>query len=185
MARATLSADYLAPGPESGALATPANGRTGPFNGQVIPGFSAAVDNGNGTFWAMPDNGFGTKENSEDFRLRIYLVKPRWERASGGSGTIQILRYIELADPRHKIDFPIVHENTRARRLTGGDFDIESLQRMPDGSLWIGEEFGPFVLHVDPRGRVLSAPIDFPYGKSPQHPRVRSETPTVQRSGGF
>ena len=33
VARATLSADYLAPGPQSGAEATPANGRTGPFDG--------------------------------------------------------------------------------------------------------------------------------------------------------
>ena len=56
LARATLSADYLAPGPRSGAQATPANGRTGPFNGQVIPGFSAAVSNSDGTFWAMPDS---------------------------------------------------------------------------------------------------------------------------------
>lgn len=44
--RATLSADYIAPGPPSGALASPANGRIGPFPGQVIPGFSAIVDNG-------------------------------------------------------------------------------------------------------------------------------------------
>ena len=185
VARATLSADYLAPGPRSGALATPANGRTGPFNGQVIPGFSAAVDNGNGTFWAMPDNGFGTKANSADFRLRIYLVRPRFERAAGGPGAIQVLRYVELSDPRGKIDFPIVNEDTRARRLTGADFDIESLQRMPDGSFWIGEEFGPFLLHVDRRGRVLSAPVAFPYGKSPQNPNLGSATPTVRQSGGF
>jgi glycerophosphoryl diester phosphodiesterase len=36
--RATLSADHIAPGPPSGALASPANGRTGPLAGQVIPG---------------------------------------------------------------------------------------------------------------------------------------------------
>ena len=99
MARATLSADYLAPGPPSGSLATPANGRTGPFAGQVIPGFSAALANRDGTFWAMPDNGFGTKANSADFLLRIYLVKPRWERANGGAGSIEILRYLTLSDP--------------------------------------------------------------------------------------
>jgi glycerophosphoryl diester phosphodiesterase len=143
------------------------------------------VDNGNGTFWAMPDNGFGTKANSADFRLRIYLVRPRWERASDGAGTIQVLRYVELSDPNRKIDFPIVNEDTRARRLTGADFDIESLQRMADGSFWIGEEFGPFLLHVDARGRVLSAPVGFPYGKSPQNPRLGSETPVVRTSGGF
>src|SRR4051812_4427860 len=72
LARSLLSADYLAPGPPSGALSTPANGRNGPFPGQVIPGFSAAIDNGDGTFWAQPDNGFGAKGNSADYLLRLY-----------------------------------------------------------------------------------------------------------------
>src|SRR6476619_7445455 len=54
VARAALSAGFIAPGPLSGALATPANGRSGPFPGQVIPGFSAMVENGDGTFWAQP-----------------------------------------------------------------------------------------------------------------------------------
>ncbi len=184
VSRATLSADYLAPGPRSGALATPANGRTGPFNGQVIPGFSAAVANRDGTFWAMPDNGFGTKANSADFLLRIYLVRPRWERAGGGAGAIQILRYLSLSDPFHKIGFPIVRGSGQ-RLLTGGDFDIESLQRMPDGSFWIGEEFGPFLLHVDARGRVLSAPVPSPLGGSPQSPLLGGSAPATQASGGF
>ena len=86
VARATLSADFIAPGPPSGALATPANGRTGPFPGQVIPGFSGLVDNGDGTFWAMPDNGFGSKANSADFLLRLYHVTPDWETREGRVG---------------------------------------------------------------------------------------------------
>ena len=112
LARALLSADYQAPGPPSGALATPANGRQGPFPGQVIPGFSAAIDNGDGTFWAQPDNGFGAKGNSADFLLRLYLVKPQWKTAKGGAAKIQVLRHITLSDPRHKIGFPIVNEAT-------------------------------------------------------------------------
>ncbi len=184
LARATLSADYLAPGQQSGADAAPANGRTGPFDGQVIPGFSSAVANGDGTFWAMPDSGFGTKANSSDFLLRIYLVRPRWDQDQG-SGSIQIIRYLTLSDPRNMIAFPIVRESTRKRLLTGGDFDVESLQRMPDGTFWIGEEFGPFLLHVDRRGRLLSRPVPSPLGKSPQHPRLGNSTPTTQPSGGF
>lgn len=185
LARATLSADFQAPGPPSGALATPANGRQGPFPGQVIPGFSAAIDNGDGTFWAQPDNGFGAKGNSADFLLRLYLVKPQWKTAGGGAGEIQVLRHITLSDPRNKVGFPIVNEATSDRLLTGDDFDIESVQRSRDGSFWIGEEFGPFLLHVDSRGRVLSAPVPFPLGKSPQNPDIGGEQPTVQRSGGF
>jgi glycerophosphoryl diester phosphodiesterase len=86
--RATLSADFLAEGPPSGAEATPANGREGPWDGQVIPGFSAMVDNGNGTFWAQPDNGFGSKANSRSFLLRVYRVRADFETAAGGGGDV-------------------------------------------------------------------------------------------------
>jgi glycerophosphoryl diester phosphodiesterase len=185
LARATLSADFQAPGPPSGALATPANGRKGPFPGQVIPGFSAAIDNRDGTFWAQPDNGFGAKGNSADFQLRLYLVKPHWETAKGGAGRIEVLRHITLSDPKHRIGFPIVNESTSDRLLTGDDLDIESVQRDKDGSFWIGDEFGPFIVHVDARGRVLSAPVSSPLGKSPQHPLLGAEQPRTQQSGGF
>ena len=86
LARATLSADFLAPGPPSGALATPANGRVGPFPARSSPASRGMIDNGDGTFWAMPDNGFGTKANSADFLLRLYLITPDWETADGGPG---------------------------------------------------------------------------------------------------
>ncbi|MET0929574.1 MAG: esterase-like activity of phytase family protein [Aeromicrobium sp.] len=185
LARAVLSADHQAPGPPSGALATPANGRQGPFPGQVIPGFSAAIDNRDGTFWAQPDNGFGAKGNSADFLLRLYLVKPQWKTAKGGSGAVKVLRHITLSDPRHEIGFPIVNETTSDRLLTGDDLDIESVQRAKDGSFWIGDEFGPFLIHVDKRGRVLSAPVQFPLGKSPQNPTLGSEVPNTRQSGGF
>jgi glycerophosphoryl diester phosphodiesterase len=185
-ARATLSADFLAPGPESGAKATPANGRQGPFDGQVIPGFSGVVANGDGTYWAMPDNGFGTKANSADFLLRLYLVRPAWETANGGRGKITIIRFVSLRDPDRKISFPLVNGGTRARLLTGADFDIESVVRAADGTFWIGEEFGPFLLHVDRRGRVLSAPVPFPGGKSPENPTLGAgEEPVVPSSRGF
>jgi glycerophosphoryl diester phosphodiesterase len=186
VARATLSADHLEPGPPSGAEATPANGRTGPFSGQVIPGFSAMVDNRDGSYWAMPDNGFGSKTNSEDFLLRIYRVRPRWETATGGKGQIAVGRHISLRDPDRHIDFPIVNGDTRERLLTGADFDIESLVRAKDGSFWVGEEFGPFLLHVSASGKLLEAPVPFPDGKSPANPSLQpGEQPRVGSSRGF
>jgi glycerophosphoryl diester phosphodiesterase len=185
-ARAVLSADYLAPGPPSGAASGPANGRTPPYAGQVIPGFSAMVDNGDGTFWAQPDNGFGSKANSADFLLRLYHITPQWETNEGGEGTIDVGEFISLSDPDRQVPFPIVNETTPDRLLTGGDFDIESLVRVPDGSFWIGDEFGPFLLHVDSTGKVLAPPVVFPDGKSPSNPFLEpGEVPRVAGSRGF
>ncbi len=45
------------------------------------------------------------------------------------------------------------------RLLTGADFDIESLQWDANGTLWIGDEFGPYLVNVDRTGKVLRAPI--------------------------
>ncbi|MDF2575237.1 MAG: glycerophosphodiester phosphodiesterase [Agromyces sp.] len=187
VARATLSADHLEDGPASGALASPANGRTGPFPGQVIPGFSAMVDNGDGTFWAQPDNGFGSKGNSADFLLRNYLVRPDWETADGGAGTIEIERFISYNDADGVLDFPIVNESTPDRLLTGADFDIESVVQAKDGSFWVGEEFGPFLLHFDAEGTLLEKPYPLPGGaKSPQNPYLAAgDTPRVRASRGF
>ena len=166
--------------------ATPANGRTVPFPGQVIPGFSGMIDNGDGTFTAMPDNGFGTKANSTDFLLRLYQITPDWETDDSGSGEIAVGDFISLRDPDGVLPFPIVNEAKPDRLLTGGDFDIESVVRMPDGSFWIGEEFGPFLLHVDTTGKVLAPPVEFPDGKSPANPFLQpGETPLIRSSRGF
>ncbi|MCP2262963.1 esterase-like activity of phytase family protein [Promicromonospora thailandica] len=186
--RATLSADFLADGPPSGAQASPANGRQGPWDGQVIPGFSAMVDNHDGTFWAQPDNGFGAKGNSADFLLRSYLVRPHWDtgRRGSGSGEIEVLDVVEYNDRNDVLDFDIVHEGTTDRLLTGADFDIESLVRAADGTFWVGEEFGPFLLHFGADGTLLEAPYEFPDGRSPGNPYLEpGETTNVGSSRGF
>ncbi|MFX8848669.1 esterase-like activity of phytase family protein, partial [Acinetobacter baumannii] len=71
----------------------------------------------------------------------------------------------------------ITQHFSRERILTGADFDIESMQRTTDGTLWFGDEFGPFLLHTDAQGVVLEPPIslpDFAHAgqtiRSPQNP---------------
>ncbi|MFC6358391.1 esterase-like activity of phytase family protein [Luteococcus peritonei] len=192
-ARTQLSADHLAKGPASGAKMSPANGRKGPFPGQVIPGFSAMAEIGDGTFWGMPDNGFGAKNNSDDFLLRIYRVKPNWETSTGGSGQMQVQSFVQLRDPNHLIDWKITNQNTRGRNLTGADFDVESLVVNRDGSFWIGEEFGPYLLHFSRDGVLLRDPVPMPYPgrkgvqvKSPGNPTLAAgETPNLRSSKGF
>jgi hypothetical protein len=187
LGRALYPATQLQPGPSSGNTGvTPADGQTPPFAGQPIPGISGAVANDGGTFWGQPDNGFGAKDNSADFLLRIYRFAPHYRTRSGGSGRLDVKSFINLRDPDHKIPFAIVNDATRDRLLTGGDFDIESVQRTPDGTFWIGDEFGPFLLHVDRTGKVLQAPIGLPGAKAPQNPTLApGETATVRSSRGF
>jgi hypothetical protein len=181
VARAILPADAYQPGPPSGAAVAPNNGVTPPFPGQPIPGFSAVLDAGKGEFWGMPDNGYGAKDNSFDFLLRLYRIRPDFETAKGGSGTVDVLGHVSLRDPDGKVPFPL----TRADRLlTGSDFDLESVRRAKDGTFWFGEEFGPFLLHTDATGSVLEAPVPLPGVQSPQNPFL-SGSPNLPASRGF
>jgi hypothetical protein len=183
LGRAILPADDYQPGPPSGAFITGDNGVTPPFPGQPIPGFSAILDAGHGEFWAMPDNGYGSKANSGDFLLRVYRIGPDFETAKGGSGTVDVLGFIQLRDPDLRISFPLFRSD---RLLTGADLDIESLRVAKDGTLWFGDEFGPFLLHTDATGKVLQAPIPLPGVQSPQNPFLPDpDAWTIRASRGF
>ncbi len=198
---ASLPADTFAPGPTSGqVMIAPTNGRIPPFiNKQPVQGFSSVLRTSNGDYFAMSDNGFGAKPNSPDYVLRLYRIDPDFRTANGGSGTIAVESFISLSDPFHRVNFAIVADATnypgttipvdqqiRSRRLlTGGDFDIESVREAPDGTLWFGDEFGPFLVHTDSLGRVLEAPIPLPGVKSPQNPFLGSETANLPGSRGF
>ena len=130
-------------------------------------------------YLAMPDNGFGSKANSRSFLLRVYAVEPRWR-----TGGVAIRGAINLRDPNHRIPFELVTEGTQQRYLTGGDFDIESFRIDRRGTLWFGDEFGPFLLHTDTTGKVLEEPIPLPGVRSPDNP-LPGPGPNLASSNGF
>jgi glycerophosphoryl diester phosphodiesterase len=155
---AVLPADTFAPGPPSGfAIAGDYFGRTPPFASQPVQGISAVLPQRDDRYLVLSDNGFGSKANSPDYRLRWYDVQPNFD-----SGAVDIIGYTELRDPNSVIPWPIMNQGLD-RVLTGADFDLESFQQAPDGTFWFGEEFGPFLLHTDSTGRLLSQPISTPY----------------------
>ena len=181
--RALLASDASAAAPFGGA--PNADPVAAPGARQPVGGFSALLDaEGRDTFWAMPDNGFGSKANSRSFLLRVYRVRADLETAREGSGEVEILDWITLRDPDGHVPFGIVTEGSEERLLTGGDFDLESMRVARDGTLWFGEEFGPFLLHTDATGRVLEAPIALPGVQSPDSPLLEGE-PNLGRSNGF
>jgi glycerophosphoryl diester phosphodiesterase len=177
LGRAVLPAATFARGPTSGELIGP-----GPINGQAVPfvdkqpvqGFSALLRLGGDRYLALCDNGFGRLENSADFLLRAYELTVDLKTRTGGSGSWKIRDHISFRDPDRKIPFAITNQFTRQRLLTGADFDVESMQRAPDGTLWLGDEFGPFLLHFDRTGRLLEAPIPLPDFSGPPGSEIRS-----------
>jgi len=199
---ASFPADTFAPGPgpTSGQFIAEANGRVPPFvDKQPVQGISSVLRAWNGDFLVMSDNGFGAQNNSADYVLRVYRVSPDFRTRWDGDGSSDVRSFITLRDPGHHVNFPIVADREfyyassipvdpeiRERRLlTGADFDIEAFRDAPDGTLWFGDEFGPFLLHTDRLGRVLEAPIPLPGVQSPQNPFLGSSTPNLPSSRGF
>ena len=121
--------------------------------------------------------------------------------------------FISLRDPNSKLGFDIVAGMTfypngsnnvpvdptiqAGRLLTGADFDIETVRIDRRGHFWFGEEFGPFLVEADSRGRVVRSefgtPNIVPPGsistgaevRSPQNPYLGSDTPNLGASRGF
>jgi glycerophosphoryl diester phosphodiesterase len=187
--RAVLPVETLAPGPPSGAFAWPVpqvvNGIGVPWPSQVVQGFSALVrGRGPDEYLALADNGFGSKANSADFLLRAYYLGIDFKTAECGTGDVEVRDFVSFRDPDGRIGFPIVNESTEERLLTGADLDPESLQRDHGGDLWVGEEFGPWIVHFDRTGKLLEAPYGIDV-KSPGNPFLGGQPATQPNSRGF
>jgi len=121
--------------------------------------------------------------------------------------------FINLRDPNNKIgfstvasfsnypngnnDIPVAASIKSRRLLTGSDFDIEAFRKDKNDHFWFGDEFGPFLLETDRRGKVLRAEIHtpniLPTGSaatglevmSPQNPFLGTATANLGQSRGF
>ncbi|MGE0042998.1 MAG: esterase-like activity of phytase family protein [Vicinamibacterales bacterium] len=185
---AVLPADTFADGPPSGAWRGRANGGRPEFGSQPVQGFSSIRPSGTG-WLALADNGFGTRLNSADALLRFYELRVDWGTAGPRPGAVRVERVVTIADPGRHWPWRLVRDGTRERWLTGGDLDPESFVRMPDGTFWVGDEFGPFLVHIGADARLLGPPLGPPGLRSPDHPALdgvaAGEAPNVTRSRGF
>ncbi len=174
---AFLPAETFLPGSEPSGAAlgtTPINGVPVPFADQPIQGFSGLVRNSDGTFDAISDNGYGTRANSADFLLRIHRIAPNFK-----TNSVDVVGGITLTDPAGHIPFPITRPD---RVITGADIDVESVTRGADGTYWMGDEFGPYLLHFDRAGRLMAPPAPLPGVRAPENP---AGNPNIGGSKGF
>ncbi len=140
-------------------------------------------------------------------------VSPADFRSGRILSTFDKRSFINLRDPHDKLGFEIIagmnfYPNGGnnipvdptiqvGRLLTGADFDIESVRRDRRGHFWFGEEFGPFLVETDLRGRVVHREIRTPNiappgstaagpeVRSPQNPYLSTDTPNLGSSRGF
>jgi hypothetical protein len=160
-----------------------------PFKGQPLQGLSgfAMTRADDGSIYVLTDNGFGSKANSPDALLFFHRMAPDFE-----AGTVEVKETVFLRDPDFKVPFRIAYEGTDARYLTGADFDTESIQVL-NGEVWIGDEFGPYVLRASLDGKVLAVTptmMGETVLKGPDTPGISAVSVTgkdwtVQRSGGY
>lgn len=145
------------------------------FPAQPVQGFSG-VQFGSSceSYWVLSDNGYGSKFNSIDYLLRLHEIAPTLRTAPGEAQSVAVNQYIEFSDPAGFVPFFIVREYTAERLLTGFDFDVESFVIGSDGTIWVGEEFGPYLLHFDSAGRLLEPPIATPLLTGEEGALVRS-----------
>jgi hypothetical protein len=200
---AEIPSTYRRPGsPLSGQFVAPTtvNGVTPPYQGQPLPGFSGVIPSWPlGTYIGLPDNGYGAQGNSADYIVGFYHFRPSFKTHGDGTtsrGPVSVLRFTPFSDPQGLLDgsyilggpvyarsnyypapaaqIPVDAAIRDGRLLTGADFDVESITRMNDGSYWVGEEFGPYLLHFDAHGRLLSLPVRHPVLRAPQNPQNAS-----------
>lgn len=198
-------------GPTTGQFITAALGVTPPFvGGQPIPGFSALLKNDDGSWTALPDNGYGSKANSGDFVIGFYNININFRAVANGTrvpGTIAVNSHVKFNDSRGFLrdgrgvdlqitaDFvnyqtvtgnnlvdsgrPVDASIRSGRLLTGFDLDVESIARARDGTYFVGEEFGPYIMHFGRDGTLLGDPVPHPFLRSPSNPNVMNNGASV------
>ncbi len=183
---ASLDADTLAPGPDSGVNGPISDERPGPFPGQPVGGWSGVQFADEDSLWFIVDSLFG---GNTDTLLRVYKVDPDFAGFENGDGSVLLEEeFITLSDPNNLVPFEIQNADDPARPLTGADFDTEALVIDANGDIWVGDEYGPYLLHFDRNGVLLEAPIATPnilidgtvpdapndVVRAPQHPDVEA-----------
>lgn len=164
-------------------------GMSVPINGQPRQGHSGIKRMADGTYWVLTDNVYGNKVNSPDSML--YLTQYGIDFKTGKA---EPLKTVFFHDPDKIIPFHIINESSAKRYLTGSDFDPESFQ-FADGALWVGDEFGPYLIKMDLDGKVLAlfeTQVDGKKVVSPDHYQVTTPGKPadkvsfqVNRSKGF
>ena len=133
--------------------------------------------------------------------LRIYAVNINFSSTNKNNNSVAANQYINFRDPDRKLSFTIQADYSHYyndtgkpevnkviienRWLTGADIDPESVRIDKTGTLWLGDEFGPFLINVDASGKVLRQEIPLPAVMSLDNPNRNNAPANLPSTGGF
>jgi hypothetical protein len=191
----------------------PVQGFSAVLPGPVPGSFKVMPDNGFGTKANSPDALLRLYTVRPDFRVwdgharrGSATVIPVDRDSGAGLAAFDEHSFISLHDPSHRVgfttvsdrefypyagsgpgspDIPVDKSIRKKHLLTGGDFDIESVRMDRKGRLWFGDEFGPFLLQTNGKGKVLQREIPMPGVMSPDNPYLNGGTANIGSSRGF
>ncbi len=178
------------------------NGGWAPPSSQIVGGFSAAEKAADGSYLFLIDTGFGPKPSSLSSLLGLYALKIDFNDLQGNDKNTNVSKLIRFNDIDNKLNFPkqadfefygnnpknnpVDSIIKKGKLLTGGDIDPESFRVDYKGNIWVGEEFGPFLIKFDQTGKVLRQQISIPNITSPENPLLKpGEVPTIKTTAGL
>ena len=173
-----------------------------PPSSQIVGGFSAAEKAIDGNYIFLIDTGFGPKSASMSSLLGLYELKIDFNDFHDGYKNTDVLKLIRFNDIDNKLSFakqadfkfygndqknnPVDSLIKKGKLLTGGDIDPESFRVDYKGNIWVGDEFGPFLIKMDKTGKVLRQEISFPDITSPENPLLKTgDIPTIKTTAGL
>ena len=156
----------------------------GEFNGVKVygGGFGSALapdPRAPGYFYLLTDRGPNTDSNDADKKVfPLPRFRPQIGRFKLQGDKLVLVKTIEIRNAQGKkitgLPNP-THGNTgeiavdmQGRNLgTDPDgLDTEGLVALKDGSFWVSDEYGPWIVHVNPQGKIIERIGPFPGKKS-------------------
>jgi len=156
----------------------------GEFNGVKVYGggygSSMAPDpRAPGYFYLLTDRGPNTDSNDADKKVfPLPRFTPRIGRFKLQGDKLVLVKVIEIRNAKGKkiTGLPNPHQGNTGEiavdmqgRELGTDpdgLDTEGLVAMKDGGFWISDEYGPWLVHLNPQGRIIERIGPFPGAKS-------------------
>lgn len=147
-----------------------------------LGGLSAIEYSGaNDLYFVLSDR--GPKDGSVPYRCRWHSIELKAPRTREGRASAHLVDTTLLSAADGKPYIGLSSAFQRAGASGGYRFDPEGIRRGPSGSLFVSDEYGPFIIEFNPNGHALRS-LPVPARFLIQHPSASKEEEIANNSSG-